>query len=302
MDHLQAIRLFVRVVETGSFTQAAQSLQVPPATASKWVKSLEIHLGVALLERTTRRVSVTTEGAAYYEHIRQLLSKLDDVEATLGTARTQPKGILRLDTSAAAASHILVPALPAFCAQYPDLQLRLSATDRMADLVAEDIDCAIRGVAEDPQLISRPIGVLRWSTCASPDWLARHGTPVHPRDLVERQMPVAGYFSATSGRPMALQFQRGGETVVLPEVHSPVQVSDSSAQLAVALAGLGLIHTLDFMVRPAVAQGTLVPVLTDWTSAPVPVYAVYPPSRRHSTKVKVFVAWAEQVFAALPQV
>lgn len=123
--------------------------------------------------------------------------------------------------------------------------------------------------------------------------------PRHPNDLVQSQMPVAGYFSATSGRTRPLQFQRGEETVVLDEVHCAIQVSDSSAQLAAALAGLGLIHTLDFMLRPAITQGTLVPVLTHWQSDPVPVYAVYPPSRRYSTKVRVFVDWAEQVFAGL---
>lgn len=299
MDHLQAIRLFVRVVETGSFTHAAQSLQVPAATASKWVRALETHLGVALLERTTRRVKVTAEGVAYYEHTRRLLSELDDVESTLGQARTRPRGMLRVDTGAAVATHILIPALPSFCTKYPDLKLRLSATDRMADLVVENIDCAIRVTADDPRLVSRPIAMLRWATCASPAWLAQHGVPTHPNDLVERRQPVAGYFSATSGRVRPLQFRRGSECVTLEDVHYSVQVSDSSSQLAIAVAGMGLIHTLEFMVRAAIRQGVLVPVLAEWRPDPVPVYVAYPPSRRYSTKVRVFVDWAAKVFASL---
>src|SRR4051812_10040582 len=162
MDHLQAIRIFARVVETGSFTQASQSLDVPNATVSKWVRSLETHLGVKLLERTTRSVTVTTDGAAYYERTRPLLSELDDIEATLGRAQASPRGALRVDTGASVASGILIPALPAFRARYPDIQVRLSVTDRTADLIAENIDCAIRNSADDPDLVTQAIGTLAW--------------------------------------------------------------------------------------------------------------------------------------------
>lgn len=296
MDHLQAIRIFARVVETGSFTQAAQSLDVPNATVSKWVKALENHLGVKLLERTTRSVTVTTDGAAYYERTRHLLSELDDVESTLGRAQASPRGVLRIDTGGAVASGILIPALPAFRSRYPDIQVRLSVTDRTADLIAENIDCAIRNTADDPDLVSHPIGALSWTTCASPAWLARHGTPKHPRDIVDRKMPVAGYFSASSGVTQPLRFQRGNERVTLEGVVNDVLVSDSSAQLATALAGMGLVHTLDFMVRPAIEQGTLVPILASWRPEPTLVYAAYPPSRRFSTKVRVFVDWAATLF------
>jgi DNA-binding transcriptional LysR family regulator len=131
MDHLQAIRIFARVVETGSFTRAALSLDMPNTTVSKWVRSLEAHLGVKLLERSTRRVTVTTDGAAYYERTRFLLSELDDVEATLGRAHGSPRGALRIDTGGSVASNILIPALPSFRATYPDIQLLLSVTDRL---------------------------------------------------------------------------------------------------------------------------------------------------------------------------
>lgn len=298
MDHLQAIRIFARVVETGSFTQASRSLAVPAATVSKWVRSLEAHLGVKLLERTTRRVTVTTDGAAYYERTRPLLSELDDVEATLGQAQSNPRGALRIDTGSSVASGILVPALPAFLARHPGLRVRLSVTDRNADLIADNIDCSIRSSAMDLDLISQPIGALRWTTCATPGWLADHGAPQHPRDIVERKLPVAGYFSATTGVVRPLEFRQREERITLSDddVHHEVLVSDNGTLLAAALAGLGLVQTLDFIVRPAIVAGSLKPVLTDWQPDPVTVYAAYPPSRRFSTKVRVFVEWARTVF------
>ena len=299
MDHLQAIRIFARVVETGGFTRAAESLDVPNATVSKRVRSLETHLGVKLLERTTRSVTVTTDGAAYYERTRHLLSELDDVEATLGRAQASPRGALRIDTGGAVASAILIPALPAFRARYPEIQVRLSVTDRTADLIAENIDCAIRSTSDDPDLVTHSIGSVGWTTCASPAYLARHGTPKHPRDIVARKMPVSGYFSASSGVTQPLRFRRGDDQITLEGVHNDVLVSDSGAHLATALAGLGLVHTMDFMVRPSIEQGLLVPVLARWRPDLIEVYVAYPPSRRYSTKVRVFVDWVTALFGSL---
>ena len=154
MDHLQAIRIFARVVETGGFGRAALSLQMPNATVSKWIKMLEAHLGVKLLERTTRNVSVTTDGAAYYERTRHLLIELDDIEATLGRAQANPRGALRVDTGGSVASGILIPALPLFRERYPDIQVQLSVADRTSNLIAENIDCAIRSTSNDPDLVN----------------------------------------------------------------------------------------------------------------------------------------------------
>jgi DNA-binding transcriptional LysR family regulator len=297
MDHLQAIRIFVRVVETGGFGRAALSLNIPNATASKWVQSLEAHLGVKLLERNTRRVSVTTDGAAYYERTRQMLSDLDDIEATLGRGQASPRGVLRVDTGGAVASGILIPALPAFRARYPDIQIQLSVTDRTVDLVAENIDCAIRSTADAPDLVTHPIGTLAWTTCASPAYLRMYGTPKHPQDIVDKNMPVVGYFSASSGLTQPVMFCRGKETITLENIRNEVLVSESNAHLATALAGLGIVHTLDFMVRPFIEQKRLVPILTHWRPDPINVYIAYPPSRRYSTKVRVFADWAATLFA-----
>jgi DNA-binding transcriptional LysR family regulator len=296
MDHLQAIRIFARVVETGGFGRAAMSLNMPNTTVSKWIRSLEEHLGVKLLERNTRSVSVTTDGAAYYERTRHLLTELDDIEATLGRSQGSPKGALRVDTGGSTASGIIIPQLPAFCERYPDIQLQLSVTDRTLDLVAENIDCAIRNSANDPALVTREIGALSWTTCASPRYLAQHGVPEHPHQIVERGMPVVGYFSANTGIPQPIEFHRNGETFVLENSRNNVMVNESNAHLATALHGLGLIHTMDFMVRPFIETGLLVPVLTSWRPEPLTVFVAYPPSRRFSTKVRVFVDWVANVF------
>lgn len=296
MDHLQAIRAFARVVETGGFNRAAESLQMPNATLSKSITALEKHLGVKLLERSTRRVSVSNDGAAYYERIRHLLTELDDVEATLGRAQRSPKGKLRVDTGGSTASGLLIPALPEFRARYPDIQVHLGVTDRTVDVIGENIDCAIRSTADDGALISRRIGSLAWTTCASPSYLERYGAPTHPEQLLEPRFPVVGYFSAHTGRAPPLHFlDHGVPLEVSPDC--AVMVNESNAHLATGLVGLGIIHTLDFMVRPAIDRGELVPVLQEWRPAPLEVYIAYAPSRQLSTKVRVFVEWVSELYA-----
>jgi DNA-binding transcriptional LysR family regulator len=298
MDHLQAIRIFARVVETGNFSRAAASLQLPSSTVSKWVATLETQLGVKLLERSTRTVSVTLAGAAYYDRTRQLLIDLDDIESTLGRIDASPAGVLRVDCNGSTARALLMPALPDFCARYPDIQLRVTVTDRTSDLLAENIDCAIRSTADDPGLISRPIGASRWITCASPAYLAQYGTPSTPRQIADDQMPVVSYFSSTSGLVHPLAFTKGYERLNLEHVHAPVLVNESNAHVAAAVAGLGIIQTAHFIVRPHLDNNELVPVLTDWERPPLSIYVTYLPSRRDSSKVKVFTEWASALLSA----
>jgi DNA-binding transcriptional LysR family regulator len=295
---MQAIRSFVRVVEIGGFARAADSLQIPNATLSKQIQQLEKHLGVKLLERTTRRVHVTSEGSAYYERVQHLLNELDEIEATMGRAKAAPRGRLRVDSGGSTASAILIPALPDFQAQYPDIQLQLGVTDRTVDLIGENIDCAIRSSAQDPALIARPIGLLSWTMCASPAYIARYGMPTHPQQVVDDEMPVAGYFSHSSGAIQPIELLVRGEPFSINPRYS-VLVNESNAHLACALAGLGLVHTLDFMVRPSIDRGDLVVVLKEYRSKPLQVFIVYPPSRQRSTKVRVFIDWVTQIYARL---
>jgi DNA-binding transcriptional LysR family regulator len=298
MDHMQSLRAFARVVETGGFSRAAQSLQMPNATLSKAVQALERHLGVKLLERSTRRVSVTNDGAAYYERTKHLLTELDDIEATLGQSQGRPKGRLRIDTGGSTASGILIPALPEFCALYPDIQIQLGVTDRTTDVIGENIDCAIRSTADDGALISKKIGVLAFTTCATPAYIERYGRPNHPQQIVDEAMPVAGYFSARTGALFPLHFMQGGEALTI-EPACRVMVNESNAHLATALAGVGMIQTLDFMVRPGIESGDLVPFLEDWRPELLTVYLAYAPSRQLSTKVRVFIDWVTGVFGGI---
>ena len=301
IDHMQAIRAFVRIVEIGGFTRAAESLQIPNATLSKQIQQLEKHLGVKLLERTTRRVHVTGEGSAYYDRIRHLLTELDEIETTLGHAKCAPRGRLRVDSGGSTASALLIPALPEFQARYPDIQLQLGVTDRTVDLIGENIDCAIRSTAHDPALIARRIGVLSWTTCASPAYIARYGVPTHPQQLIDDEFPVAGYFSHSSGVIQPIELLVGDEPFLVKPRHS-ILVNESNAHHACALAGLGLVHTLDFMVRPSIDRGELVVVLNEYRAKPLDVFIVYPPSRQKSTKVRVFVDWVTQIYArVVPQ-
>lgn len=296
MDQFQAIRVFARVVESGNFTRASDSLNMPKATVTKLVQGLESHLRVKLLNRTTRRVTVTPDGAAYYERTRRLMNELEDIEATLGNAQTAPKGSLRVDVGASLARLVLIPALPAFHQRYPDVPIDLGVTDRPVDLIGDNVDCVIRGGAlTDLSLVARLVGKLKFVTCATPAYLERHGTPTHPRDI-EAGHQVATYLSARTGRPTPLLFERDGEQIEVAGRYV-VGVNESNAHLAAGLAGLGLLQTLAFMAGPHIERGELVPVLTDWRRSPNPLYVVYPPNRHLSAKVRVFVDWVAELFS-----
>jgi DNA-binding transcriptional LysR family regulator len=297
MDQLAAMRAFVRVVEVGTFTRAAQLLETPRPTLTKLIQTLEAHLRTKLLNRTTRRVTVTQDGAAYYERVMRLLADLDELDGSMTLSQASPKGKLRIDISASLALLVLIPALPEFHARYPDIQIDLGVTDRPVDLVGENVDCVVRaGALTDQSLIARRIAEFTLITCAAPAYLARHGEPSHPADL-EREHTMVGYFSPASGRSLPMTFALGDERI---EVNGRyvVAVNDGNAYLAAGLAGLGIIAAPLFMVQPHVATGGLRPVLTRWTSEAVPLYVVYPPNRHLSTKLRIFVDWVADLFAS----
>ena len=298
MNKLQAMEVFIQVVDCGSFTKAAEMLNLPKATVSTLVQTLESTLSVKLLHRTTRQVMITSDGAAYYERCVQILSDVRDAEESLSRHRLSPSGRLRVDTPTGLASEILIPALPAFFERYPDISLELGSTDRPVDLVEEGVDCAVRGgELIDPNLIARRIGVINFMTCASPEYIARHGMPQHPRDL-ERHRCV-NYFSAKNGKISNWDFTRDGERI---EVALPgtIALNDSNAYVQAGLAGLGVIMMTDYLLTAHVASGRMVPVLPEWRSDPLPVHIVYPQNRHLSAKVRVFVEWVSELFAAHP--
>ncbi|MEO6602617.1 MAG: LysR family transcriptional regulator, partial [Polyangiaceae bacterium] len=184
MDQLLAIRAFARVVETGNFTRAADSLQMPKATVSKLVQMLEAHLGVQLLVRTTRQVGVTVDGAAYYQNSTRVVRDLEDVDSSVAAARGRPRGQIKVNVAASVASSVILPQLSAFQDRYPDIRLDFGVSDREVDLISDNADCVIRGnVVTDASLISRVIGRASWITCATPAYLARYGVPTRPAEL-----------------------------------------------------------------------------------------------------------------------
>ena len=296
MDQILTMRVFARVVEAGSFTKAADSLGLPKATVTKQIQHLEARLRVKLLHRTTRRVGVTPDGAAYYERAARLLNDLDELEASMGNAQSNPQGRLRVDVGSSVASLLIIPALSTFFERYPDIQLDMGVSDRPVDLIGDNVDCVIRGgELTDQSLVARRIGALPFITVASPDYLRRFGVPQHPQEL-EQGHHMVSFFSPRTGRMFTDDFEKDGEQVALASKYH-IAVNESNAYLAAALAGLGVTQLVTFMAAPYLASGALVQVLPDWKTPPVPIYVVYPPNRHLSAKVRSFVDWTAELFS-----
>ena len=298
MDKLQAMEVFVQVVDTGSFTRAAENLQMPKATVSTLVRNLETALTVKLLNRTTRQISVTADGAAYYERCLAILADVRDAEESLSTSRASPSGRLRVDVSTGFARHLLIPTLPGFFARYPDIDLELGCSDRPVDLIEEGVDCAVRGgELSDSTLIARRVGILRFITVATPSYIAQHGRPMHPDDLNRHQ--CIKYFSAKTGKIYEWDFARDDQLIQM-RVPGRVAVNDSNAYLTATLEGMGVSQLVSIVAQPYLASGQLERVLDDWCVDPLPVHVVYPQNRHLSAKVRAFVEWIAELFSASP--
>jgi LysR family transcriptional regulator for bpeEF and oprC len=278
MDRIQAMQVFARVVETGGFTRAAESLNLPKGSVTKIVQQLEAKLRVRLLNRTTRRVTVTADGAAYYERTSRLLNELDDIEASLSNAQATPSGRLRVDVGTSVARLIVIPALPEFYRRYPDIQLDLGVTDRPVDLISDSVDCVIRGgELLEQSLVARRVGNMRLVTVASPDYLRQFGTPREPSDL-EREHTTVNYFSTRTGRPYPHVFEREGASQEISGRYR-LSLNEANAHMAAVLAGLGVSQVALFAAADHLAKGELVRVLEDWDRPPIPLHVVYPPNR-----------------------
>jgi LysR family transcriptional regulator for bpeEF and oprC len=298
MNKLQAIEVFVQVVDTGSFTRAAENLKLPKATVSTLIQSLESSLSAKLLHRTTRKVSVTAEGAAYHERCLRILSDVREADESLSRTRRSPAGRLRVDAPTGLASLVIIPALPEFFARYPDIHLELGCSDRPVDLIEEGVDCAVRGgELGDSRLVARRVGAMHYVTCASPAYLERHGRPLHPDDLTRHR--CVNYFSARTGEMFHWDFTRGGERVQLV-LSGQIALNDSYAYTAAGLSGLGIVQMANFLLRPMIEDGRFVPVLEDWSNDPMPIHVVFPQNRYLSNKVRVFVDWVAELFAGHP--
>lgn len=292
MDKLEAMRVFTRVVERRSFTLAAEDTGLPRSTVSDAVKDLEARLGVQLLQRTTRHVSPTLDGEAYYRRCLAILSDIEDAEGAFAGAK--PKGLLRVDVHGTLARHFVLPNLPDFLIRYPDIEIYMSEGDRLVDLVREGIDCVLRvGAPQDSDMVGRTVAMLDEVTLAAPAYIARHGTPQHPDALDGHQM--IGFRSSATGGVLPLEFVVGGD---LREIVLPATISVNAAESYVAAArlGLGLIQIPRYHAEVAITAGDLVEVLADFPPTSTPVSLLYPRNRQLSPRVRVFVDWIVFLF------
>ncbi|MGK2286491.1 LysR family transcriptional regulator [Pedomonas sp. V897] len=290
MDRLSTLELFVRVVERASFSAAAADMGISRPVATAAIKDLERRLGTRLLQRTTRHVQPTAEGEAYYRRCVSILADLEDADRNAGGG---VGGLLRVDVPGNLARRLLLPALPAFLAEHPGLTVHIGESERFVDLVREGVDCVVRaGKLDDSDMIVRPLGVMQEITCASPDYLARYGTPVSPRDLAGHRM--VGFVSSRTGRALPLEFLVEGESldVMLP---SRVLVSGADAYAVAARLGLGLVQAPYHRFEDDLAAGALMEVLADFRPEPTPVSILYPSKRHLSPRVRVFVDWVATV-------
>ena len=295
MDRFNAMLVFTRIVELGGFAKAADSLQMPRASVTVLIKQLEAHLGVQLLHRTTRQVSPTLDGVAYYQRCVLLLADLEEAEGLFRSS--QPKGTLRVEMPAAVGRLVVLPALPEFTDRYPQIELEVGLNDRPVDLIREGVDCVIRGgLTMDDSLVARPLVQMDQVTCASPAYLLAHGVPQSLDDLSGHQ--VVEYFSSASGKRYGLEFQVGDQ-VRLPDLPKRLAVNSAEGYLAACVAGYGLVQTPHYHVAQLLREGRLQEVLSDCLPPRLALTALYPQHRQLSPRVRVFVDWLVE-FCARP--
>jgi LysR family transcriptional regulator for bpeEF and oprC len=298
MDRLLALQAFSRVVELGGFTKAADSLQLSKTTVSDLVQSLEKHLGLRLLQRTTRRVTATADGAAFYERCVHILADLDEAEASVMQARVAPKGRLRVDMPSGLARLFVIPRLAPFLARYPDLRLELGMGLRPVHLLEEGIDCVVRfGAQSDSSLVARRVGTMSHVCCASPGYLREHAAPRNPEELSAHQCIT--YVSGRTGRVMDWEFERAGQKIQLT-LDGVLAVNDQDANIIAGLMGIGIAKVANYMARPYLESGQLKQVLTDWKAEQFPISVMYAQGRHLSAKLRIFVDWVSELIQQDP--
>jgi LysR family transcriptional regulator for bpeEF and oprC len=289
LDRIDLFRIYARVVECESFTQAAKALGLPRSSVSAAVAALEQRIGTRLLHRTTRSVSATQDGAAFYEHCARLVADVEETEALFRHSAASPAGRLRIDVPGRIGRLIIAPALPDFLVRYPEIDIDLSVTDRAANLIEDGIDCVLRvGPLSDSGLIARSVGELPLINVASPGYLAAHGTPEHPGELDGHK--AVNYASPTTGRIEPWEWLEDGalHDRALP---GRVTVNNAEAYIACCLAGLGLIQIPAYDVAEHLAAGALVEVMPRDRAAPMPMTLLYPHRRHLSRRLQVFADW-----------
>lgn len=291
MDRIDLFRIFTRVVDCASFTRAADTLGLPRSSVSTAIIDLETRVGARLLNRTTRKVSPTQDGAAFYERCQRLLADIEETETLFRRDDTSPAGTLRVDMPGRIGRLIVAPALPEFLERYPDLKVELGVTDRAVNLIEDRTDCVLRaGPLTDSSLIAKPLGQLDLINVASLAYLKRHGMPRTPDDLSGHL--AVNYASPSSGRIEDWEWIAEGKTRVR-SLPSRVTVNNAEAYIACCLAGLGLIQIPAYDVRQHIEAGELVPVMPDFRAPPLPITLLYPHRQHLSRRLQVFLNWLE---------
>jgi DNA-binding transcriptional LysR family regulator len=291
MDKLTAMQIFVRVAELASFTRAADSLGLPKASVSTAVQHLETLLGSRLLHRTTRKVQMTQDGQTFYERCKDVLSDIDELESLFQQTPLTLQGRLRVDMPTSVAKDLVIPHLPAFLARYPGIDIELSSTDRRVDVVREGFDCVLRvGTLNDSGLIARPLGELRLVNCVSPGYIAEHGEPRHKDDLANHLL--IRYVSLLGSKAAGFEYRdRDSDRYVTATMKSVITVNNAESYTDACIAGLGVIQAPLAGMRPHLASGALIEILSDLQAEPMPVSLLYPNRRHLSKRVQVFMDW-----------
>lgn len=298
MDRLQAMQVFTKVVELNGFSRAADALELPHASATTIIKNLEAHLQVRLMHRTTRRLSLTPEGADYYERCLRILADISETEEALAHSGKGPRGKLRVDMPGSIGKLIVIPKIAAFREKYPDIDLMIGFGDRQVDLIQEGVDCAVRvGQLQDSSLVSRRLGNLQTVTVASPAYIGQFGLPIKLTEA-EKHHGIQ-YFSSLTGRVSHMNFTIDHETIEV-KVPGTLYVNDAEAAVLCCLEGCGLIQAPRFMVATHLLSGALVEVLPRWKPRSMPIAVVYPHNRHLAGKVRVFVEWLTALFEQCP--
>jgi len=297
MDRLVSMQAFTRVVDIGSFAGAAKSLNLPKATLTRLIQKLEMHLAVKLLHRTTRHISVTTDGAAYYERCVRILADIDEAEYLLTRHNNSPRGTLTVDTTSGIAKMVLMPQLHDFCNAYPEIRLELTSNGKPIDLLKEGVDVVLRVGALEEAMVARRIGWLRLGLYASPIYLRRFGTPQNLTELAQHR--AVHLLSNRTGRATPWSLVCDGERgEVLPP--SMIATNDTDVLLGCALDGHGIARMSRATAAPYVDSGRLAEIMSRWQTDPIPISAMYPQNRHLSAKVRVFVNWAADIFFRHP--
>ncbi len=296
MDKIQAMHLFIRVAELESFSRAADSMGLPKGSVSRQIQALENGLGTQLLHRTTRRVSLTQDGMVYYERAKDLLANMDELDGLFLHDPASVSGRIRVDMPTGVARNLVIPRLPLFLQQYPGIELELSSSDRLVDVVREGFDCVVRvGTLKDSGLIARPLGRLSVVNCASPDYLSRFGYPDGLDDLASHA--VVHYATHLGTRPQGFEYY-DGESTHWVKTGGVLTVNSTETYHASAIAGLGIIQVPRVGVRDALRAKKLLEILPQYRARPMPVSLIYPHRRNLSRRVHLFMAWLTDIMKA----